>query len=564
MISRYRHKLAAVENELSVAFARAAAGLKVTAPILPDVSLEAPRDPAHGDFASAAALVAGKHWKRNPFDIASFVAQSSGSVAAADVARIEAVKPGFVNLRMTRSFWADVVREALEKGDRYGRSDLLAHVGPISVEFTSANPTGPLLVVQGRSGALGSSLTAMLRFAGAHASSETYINDAGTQLDALGDSLYSRYAALYGVDTPLPEEGYPGEYLIDIAQQLKDRDGARWLDSEPQARRKALGRFARDAIVEQQRADMELFRVRFDHWVSEAALHESGKIDDVIRQLQQSGHAYEQDGAVWLRSTDFGDDKDRVLRRSDGRPTYLAADAAYHRDKLQRGSRLLLNILGPDHHGYVARVKAVVAALGAPGKLEILIAQQVTLKRGATVVSMSKRAGNIVTLRDVIEDVGVDAARFFFSDIAPASPLTFDLDLAVEKSAKNPVYYVQYGHARLASILRRALESEKRAIERARAGKDVERLGQPAELALIRRLAHFESTVADAAAARSPQRLTEYARTVATDFHAFYTECTVLGEEEALTSARLSLCLTTRTVLASALELLGVSAPERM
>jgi arginyl-tRNA synthetase len=563
MISRYRRRLSALEKELAVAFAAAAARLGVRAPVLPDVALGLPREPAHGDFATAAALAAAQRWKRNPADIAYAVTELL-SAPPGDVASVDVARPGFINLRLTKTFWADVVREALERGDEYGKSDLLSEAGPISIEFASPNPTGPLLVVQGRSCALGAGLTAMLRFAGCPVCAETYVNDAGAQLDALGDSLYYRYAGLYGVPATLPEDGYHGEYLLDIARLLQARDGDKWLNAEPQARRKALGRFARDSILSEQRADMERFRVHFDRWVSEADLHESGKIDAVIRQLQESGHAYEHEGAVWLRSTEFGDDKDRVLRRSDGRPTYLAADAAYHRDKLERGNRLLLNVLGPDHHGYVARLKAVIAALGAPGRLEVLIAQQVTLKRGAEVVSMSKRAGNVVTLRDVVDEVGVDAARFFFSDIAPASRLVFDLDLAVQQSAKNPVYYVQYGHARIASILRRAQAAGGPAIERALTAKDVERLGQAPEIALIRRLADFERTVAQAARARAPHRVAEYARQVATDFHAFYTDCVVLGEDVALTSARLSLCLATKTVLASALQLLGVSAPERM
>jgi arginyl-tRNA synthetase len=411
---------------------------------------------------------------------------------------------------------------------------------------------------------LGATLVAMFRFAGTRVESETYVNDAGSQLDTLADSLYARYATLLDTPTPLPENGYAGEYLVDLARALAARDGDRWLTVPVDERRLALGRFARDLIVEDQRADLERFRVHFDHWTSEAALHESGAIEKAIDELRSLGHVFEKDGALWLRTTAFGDDKDRVLIRSDGRPTYLAADAAYHADKLRRGSRYLIDILGPDHHGYIARLCAIVAALGHPGSLEVLLAQHVTFKRGGETVTMSKRAGDLITLREVMDQVGVDAARYFFINRALESPLVFDLELAIEQSSKNPVYYVQYGHARIASILRKAAESRVALVERARKGLDVDRFGHATEISLIRRLADLSRTVASAAEARAPHRLAEYTHNVATDFHAFYTECVVLGDDDGLTSARLSLCLATKTVLATTLGLIGVSAPDAM
>jgi len=466
---------------------------------------------------------------------------------------------------MAPGFWSSVIAEVLERGDDYGRSDALTQTGPVLIEFTSANPTGPLNVVQGRSGSLGATLVEMFRFAGATTASETYVNDAGAQLDTLAASLYARYAALFGVDVPFPEDGYPGDYVIDVARKLRDRDGEKWLHADPDERRRALGKFGRDVIVEEQRTDMERFGVHFDVWFSEATLHDGGAIDDVVADLQRRGFAYEKDGAIWLRSTDCGDDRDRVLRRSDGRPTYLAADAAYHRDKLRRGNKYLINILGPDHHGYIARLSALVAALGHPGSIEVLIAQQVTLKRGDEAVAMSKRAGNTVTLAEVMDEVGVDAARFFFIERAPESHLVFDLALAVEHSQKNPVFYVQYGHARIASILRKAAETGKSALlERARSAADVAQLRHPAEIALARRLSDFERTVVDAANDRAPHRIAEYARNVAGDFHAFYTDCIVLTDDDALTSARLSLSIAAKTVLASSLRIVGVSAPDSM
>jgi len=559
----YQVVLDAVAAELNGRLAKLASSWNAADGEALRVTLSPTRDIAHGDFATAVALAAAKAWKRNPLEIAQALA-GEGAAKLVSVERIEAVKPGFINITMAPSFWSDVVLDVLRLGPDYGKSDTLASVGPMLIEFVSANPTGPLVVVQGRSSALGATLTAMFRFAGCKTQSETYVNDAGAQLDTLADSLYARYATLLGTDTLLPEDGYAGEYLIDLARALATRDGDRWLAAPVEERRRALGRFARDIIVDEQRADLERFRVHFDRWTSEATLHESGAIEKAVEELRALGHVYEKDGALWLRSTDFDDDKDRVLIRSDGRPTYLAADAAYHADKLRRGNRYLIDILGPDHHGYIARLCAIVAALGHPGSLEVLLAQHVTFKRGGEAVSMSKRAGDLITLREVMDQVGVDAARFFFINRAPESHLVFDLELAVEQSAKNPVYYVQYGHARIASILRKAAEGRATLVERARQGLDVAKLGHAAEIALIRRLADFGRTVASAAEARAPHRLAEYTHAVATDFHAFYTECMVLGDDDALTSARLSLCLATKTVLASSLGLIGVSAPEVM
>jgi arginyl-tRNA synthetase len=565
MKSRHLSTLARLASALQARLADAAAAFGGDPTTVPDVVLMPARDPSHGDFATPVAMAAAKSWRRNPSEIAEAMARG-GTAGLDQVASVTAAKPGFLNVRMSHAFWSAVVREVLERPDDYGRSDALAGVGPLLIEFASANPTGPLVVVQGRSGSLGATLVEMFRFGGAETKAETYVNDAGAQLDALADSLFARYATLCGVDTPVPEGGYPGDYIIDIAKRLHAVDGDRWLSVDPGTRRRALGKYGRDAIVEGQRADMERFGVHFDRWFSEATLHDSGAIDDAVNELLRGGHAYEREGAVWLRATDLGgDSEDRVLRRSDGRPTYLAADAAYHRDKLRRGNKYLINILGPDHHGYIARLKALVAAFGHPGSIEVLLAQQVTLKRGDEVVSMSKRAGNVVTLHEVMDEVGVDAARFFFIERAPESHLVFDLALAAERSQKNPVFYVQYGHARIASILRRAVDDGRQpALLRARAGEHVDLLTHAAEVALIRRLSDFERTVVEAARDRAPHRVAEFARNVAADFHGFYTDCVVLSDDEALTSARLSLCIAAKTVLASSLRILGVSTPDKM
>jgi len=560
----HRDTLDRIERELAKRLAEVARELGADSASLPAISLGPTRDPAHGDFASAAPLAAAKAWKRNPLDIARGVI-GRGVDGLSDVAELHMAGPGFINVYMAPAFWHAVVCDVLSLGADFGRSQALAQVGPINVEFVSANPTGPVAVVQGRSGSLGSTLVELFRFAGAATTAETYVNDAGAQVDLLADSVYARYATLCGVETPVPPDGYHGEYLIDIARELLERVGPRWLNADPEQRRLALGTYAKDVIVAAQREDLERFRVHFDVWTSERALHDAGKIDGALKHLVDLGETYEKDGATWLRSTAFGDDKDRVLRRSDGRPTYLAADVAYHHDKFDRGARHLIDVLGPDHHGYIKRLEAIAAALGHPGCLEVVIVQQVTLKRGDELVPMSKRAGTIVTLRELIDEVGADAGRFFFVERAPESHLVFDLRLAVEQSSKNPVYYVQYGHARISSILRRAADTGRASeLERARGGLDVARLAHPAEIALIRRMADLSRTVVDAAKARAPHRVAEYARSVATDFHAFYTDCPVLGPDAELASARLSLCLAAQTVLATALRLLGVTAPDKM
>ncbi|MDQ6779971.1 MAG: arginine--tRNA ligase, partial [Candidatus Eremiobacteraeota bacterium] len=395
MSVRYHDVLTSVAEELRARLEKVAPEGHA-AETLPKVVLTPTRESAHGDFATPVALAAGKAWKRNPLEVAQALARD-GVARLPDVMQIDAVKPGFVNVRMRPDFWSAVVGDVLRLGAEYGRSQALASIGPILVEFVSANPTGPLVVVQGRSSALGATLVEMFRFAGATAVAETYVNDAGAQIDLLADSLYVRYASLLGRQTPMPENGYAGDYLIEIARRLVDRDGSRWLDAAESDRRSSLGKFGRDMIVAGQRDDLERFRVHFDEWTFESQLHASGAIAEAVDRLRSSGFTYEKDGALWLRSTHFGDDRDRVLVRSDGRPTYLAADAAYHWDKLQRGSRFLLDILGPDHHGYIRRLEALVAAFGFPGSLEVLLAQHVTFKRGGEAVSMSKRAGDLVT-----------------------------------------------------------------------------------------------------------------------------------------------------------------------
>jgi arginyl-tRNA synthetase len=414
--------------------------------------------------------------------------------------------------------------------------------------------------VQGRTLSLGDTIAKAMRFCGIDVTTEWIVNDAGSQIDTLGRSLYARYRQLAEPAFPMPEGGYPGDYLVPIARAVRERVGGAY-DAVPEAEwLPYFGTTGLEAIVALQRATCARFGVRFDRWQSEKELHRSGAVARGVAALGERGLTFESEGAIWMRTTQFGDDKDRVLIRSDGRPTYYAPDVAYHYDKLERNDRAIL-ILGPDHHGYIVRLQTIAAAFGKPGAIEVLIAQQMTTIRDGQVVSLSKRHGDVLTLDDVIDEVGVDAARFFFVMPNAESPMTFDLTLAKEQTNDNPVYYVQYGHARIASIERNAPAA---IVARARRGESLERLDRPAELALARRLAEFPAVVRAVATSLAPSRLARYAQTLASDFTQFYMASRVLTDDAELSVARLGLCLAAQIVLAQALELLGVSAPEKM
>ncbi len=529
----------------------------------PTVRFEAPRRPEFGDFATNVAFTSAKIARRPPQEIADkIVTRLNDDPAVRALQVVGTSLGGFINIRMSPAYWQRALAQILADGPTYGRR---APAGKrISLEFGSANPTGPLVVVQGRALSIGSTLANALRFAGHDVFTEWIINDSGSQLDTLGRSLYARYRQLWEPSFPFPEDGYPGEYLIPVAESIRARDDDAWIDAGESDWLPYFAKTGRNAIVAEQQAVCARFGATFDLWQSERELHDSGAVQAGIDALAARGLTYEQDGALMVRTTAFNDDKDRVIVRSDGRPTYYAADVAYHYAKFSRGDRVI-DVLGPDHHGYISRLRAIAAAFGYEGALDVLIAQQITLMRGDELVSMSKRAGNIVTLAEIIDEVGVDAARFFFVMLSPEQPHTFDLALAKKQSDDNPVFYVQYGHARIASLVRRALERHGAAfVERARKGEGLARLDHPAELALIRRLAELGDVVEGAANALAPHRLTKYARDVAAEFHQFYTVCIVLGDDEALSVARLGLAIAAQTVLAQVLGLIGVSSPESM
>jgi arginyl-tRNA synthetase len=523
------------------------------------VGFEAPRRQEFGDFASNVAFSLAKVARRPP--------QAVAEQLAADVRReapelgnlFTSIEPvaGFLNLRLAPRVWQHELGQILREGERFGAAP--SNGVRVSLEFGSANPTGPLVVVQGRSMSIGATLANAMRFRGYDVFVEWIVNDAGGQLDALGRSIYARYRQLFEPGFPLPTDGYPGEYLVPVAQRIRERDGERWLSVPEVEWLRFFATAGRDELVAEQRRTAERFGIQYDRWQSERELHETGKVREGIEHLAELGLTYEEDGALFFRATQFGDDKDRVLLRGDGRPTYFCMDVAYHYQKLKASDRVV-DILGPDHHGYIERLKGISAALGYPGRLEVVIAQQVALMRGSEQVAMSKRAGEIVTLDEIIDEVGTDAARFFFIMLSVESPLTFDLRLAVEKENENPVYYVQYGHARIASVLRRALPED---VEAARTAS-LASLAHPAELALMRRLTEFPSVLGGVVERLAPHRLARYARDVASEFHQFYTECKILADERETRLARLALALAAKSVLARTLKLAGVSAPDSM
>ena len=562
-MSRTTTDLAAEDRDLArlaAAFSKAAAELVPGDDAPPNVAFESPRNASFGDFASNVALQLAKRARRPPQQLASEIVSKifADDPTLHDVVSEATALGGFINVRLAPAYWQRAVARVLAEGDDYGRG---APTGErVSLEFGSANPTGPLVVVQGRTLSLGDAIARAMRFCGIAVETEWIINDAGSQVDTLGRSLYARYRQIADPTFPFPEDGYPGEYLLPIAAELRETYGAKFDDAPESDWLRLFATFGRDRLVAGQQRTAERFRVTYDRWQSEKELHDSGAVASGIAALTERGHTFERDGAVWMRTTSFGDDKDRVLVRGDGRPTYYAPDVAYHYEKLQRNDRAML-ILGPDHHGYITRLSTIAAAFGKPGTIEVLIAQQMTTIRDGEIVSLSKRHGDVLLLDEVIDEVGVDAARFFFVMMNADSPMTFDLTLAKEQTNENPVFYVQYGHARIASIVARAPEE---LVARARRGEALERLDQPAEIALARRLSEFPAVVRAVAETYAPSRLARYAQSVAADFTQFYMGSRVLTDDADLSTARLALALAAKHVLATSLGLLGVSAPDKM
>ena len=533
------------------------AGLKARAR-----QVEVPREPGFGDLASSAALALAGYLRQPAPQVAAAIAEALQQRPPLPLAGVSVDGPGFVNVRLDPRWLWEVAAFLANQGPQAA----IPQVGQgqrVLLEFVSANPTGPMNVVNARAAAVGDALARVLAAVGFSVTREYYVNDAGRQTLLFARSVSARMDQLLGRPAEVPPDGYHGEYVGELAAELlREEPSLASLDEEARVRR--LQELAIDRMVERQRRDLEAFGVCFDVWFRERELHASGQVQRALERLARQGHLYEADGARWLRSTAFGDDKDRVVVKSDGELTYLAADIAYHLNKLERGYHRLIDIWGPDHHGYVARVKAALAAMGFdPARLEVIILQLVTLVRGGAAVRMSKRAGEFVTLRELVEEVGVDAARYFFVARSADSPLEFDLDLAGLASMENPVYYVQYAHARLCSLFRQA-RSEGFAVPERVEPEELEPLQAPLETALLGELARYPEEVLVAAVRREPHRVVEYLYGLASAFHGFYHDHRVLDPDPALRRARLALCVACRQVLAGALGLLGIRAPDRM
>jgi len=526
---------------------------------LPQVILEVPPKKEFGDFATNFAMQAARGAKTNPRVIAEAIVERMNETW---MEKAIIAGPGFINFYLKTDWLYTMLADVLTQGENYGNSQA-GGKEKIQVEFVSANPTGPLHVGHGRGAAVGSALVNLLKAAGYDVASEYYINDAGNQIDNLAASVNARYLELLNQEVDFPENGYHGEDIIDTAKGIIDREGDAYLAFSVEER---LTKFKEIALQEKLAAlktDLASFNVYFDVWFSECTLHQNGALEKTCQVLKDNGSIYEHEGALWLKSTAYGDDKDRVVIRDNKIPTYLAADIAYHRNKLERGFKKLINIWGADHHGYICRVKAAIGSLGySPEQLEVLIVQMVSLYRSGQLVKMSKRTGQSVTLTELIEEVGTDAARFFFIMRSLDSQLDFDLDLAKSTSNENPVYYIQYAYARIASIFRQATEDGITLSEIDHSKFNL--LTTECEIDLIKKLGEYKEEIIDAAKERAPHRIARYVHDLAGQFHTFYNQCRIKGVDRDLQLARMGLALAVQTTIRHAFNILGISAPEKM
>lgn len=543
---------------------------------IPQPSLERPREEGHGDWACTIAMRLAKAAHMNPRAIAQAIVDHLPENNL--VESFEIAGPGFINLTLTNASFQAVVSEARQQGSDFGKSEL-SEPCKVNLEYVSANPTGPMHVGHGRWAALGDAIARVMRHAGYSVDEEFYINDQGNQMNVFGNSVVVRYQQLLGQDVEMPEACYGGAYIKDIAQAIIDTDGDKWLDADEDERLVNFRERGYAMMLDSVKNTLSTFGNNFDTWFSERSLFVADENGETKQQrafdvMNEKGLLFEADGATFFRSTDYGDDKDRVLVKANGDLTYFMSDVAYHYDKMQRGYDHLIDIWGADHHGYIQRCKAMMAAWGYPDALEVVLGQLVNLLRDGEPVRMSKRTGEMVTFQELIDEVGVDATRYLMLSKSADQAIDFDIEVAKKQDSSNPVYYVQYAHARICSILRKAGEARGMNVESAGIeeivaelgldGIDLSPLAHESELALMRKMADFSDLVSGAARDRAPFRLTHYAQELAGLFHSFYGNCHVLGEEECVEKARLALVDSARIVLALSLDLLGVSAPERM
>ncbi len=545
---------------------------------LPSFVIEEPADRSHGDIATNVAMAGARVFRMAPVKAAQIILENL-DLENSLFEKSEIAGPGFINFFLSKRYFAEVLREIEREGDRYGDSDF-GKGERVMVEFVSANPTGPMHLGNARGGALGDCLAAVMQKAGYEAYREFYVNDAGNQIEKFAGSLEARYMQIFDAGFPFPEDGYQGADIIERAEQFKEEFGDQYVQADPADRRKALVDFALPRNIKRMQDDMSKYKIHFDNWFMESTLHESGAVKAVVDTLREKGLVYEQDGAIWYKNKevctelllkegkkqDYIDKlelKDDVLIRSNGNPTYFAADIAYHKNKFDRGFEKLIDVWGADHHGHVMRLKGAMTAIGYDGgKLDILLMQLVKLVRDGQIVTMSKRTGKAIQLRDLLDEVPVDSARFIFNTREATNQMDFDLDLAIQQDNQNPVYYVQYAHARICSILRN-LESEGVAV-RSCTDDELCLLGAPEEAELIHLLSSFDSEIVAAARDYDPTKVTRYVTAVATGFHKFYNACRVKCDDEALMQARLSLCMATKTVIKNVLDMFNITCPDRM
>ncbi|RXJ02735.1 arginine--tRNA ligase [Anaerobacillus alkaliphilus] len=527
---------------------------------IPEIVLQLPKDKAHGDYATNAAMQLTKLAQKPPRQIAEELVNHFDK-GRASISKIEIAGPGFINFYMDNSYLTDLIPAILNAGEKYGETNF-GNGKKVQVEFVSANPTGSLHLGHARGAAVGDSLCNILAKAGFDVAREFYINDAGNQINNLALSLEARYFQALGLVADMPEGGYHGEDIIEFGKQLADEFGDRFVNESVEDRLAFFREYGLKKELEKLKHDLKEYRVEFDHWFSETSLYENGKVIETLDLLKEKGETYEKDGATWFQSTVYGDDKDRVLVKNDGSYTYLTPDIAYHRNKLERGFEKLINIWGADHHGYIPRMKAAIQALGYnKDQLDVEIIQMVSLFQNGEKVKMSKRTGNAVTLRELMEEVGIDATRYFFAMRSADTQLDFDMDLAVSKSNENPVFYVQYAHARVCSILRQGEQMQ----VPIKTDANFALIESEKEFDLLKKLGEFPEAVSDAAQKQSPHRITNYVYELAATLHSFYNAEKVLDAEDMDRSmARLALMKAVQQTIQNALALIGVQAPERM
>ena len=551
-----------LRNAIIDAMGRAMSAGELPLAPTPNFTIETPADRTNGDLASNVAMVSARAFKKAPRAIAEAITKYI-ELEGTNLDRFEIAGPGFINFFYGKQFYTSVIREIEEKGADYGKSDF-GQGKRILVEFVSANPTGPMHIGNARGGALGDSLASVLSAAGYDVSREFYVNDAGNQIEKFATSLEIRYLQIYKDGIELPEDAYHGQDIIDHAKNFAEINGDKYVNAESSERRKALVAFALPKNIQGLENDLLKYRIKYDRWFRESTLHQSGAVKNIVELLKEKGHTYEQDGAIWFKATEFGADKDFVLVRSNGIPTYVVPDIAYHYDKLvTRGFDKAIDVLGADHHGYVPRLKAALTALGVDAsRLDAVHMQMVRLVRNGEIVKASKRSGKAITLVTLLEEVPIDAARFFFNLREPNSHFDFDLDLAIEQSSQNPVYYVQYAHARICNIIKGLAESG--ITQRACTDEELALLTAPEEIELINKLASLTGEIITSAKTYDPARVTHYVYETATLFHKFYNACRVKGEDESLMQARLALCVATKTVIENVLTMFKITAPESM